>query len=87
MFSEEVGDFGLFAPDGRIKWCFTIIILHIHICTFGNDQFADFLVTIGSRNMQTRPWVVSTYSTLCLLVLKKNLSPITVLHVFGVDAV
>jgi hypothetical protein len=44
-------------------------------------------VTIGSRNMQTRPWVVSTYSTLCLLVLKKNLSPITVLPVFGVDAV
>ena len=31
-----------------------IKILRIHICTFGNKQFGDFLVTIESRKMQRK---------------------------------
>jgi hypothetical protein len=49
VFTEEVGDFGVIGFINGVKRCFpvvwAIIKFRIHIRTFGNQQFNDFLVT------------------------------------------
>ena len=52
VFAEEVGDFTI----GRIYWCLATSTFYIHICTFGNKQFGDFLVIVQSRKMQRSPF-------------------------------
>ena len=51
VFTEEVGDFASFILDATIQRGFVSFILRIHISTFGNYKFDNFLGTILSRNM------------------------------------
>ena len=55
MFAEEVGGFGVCS---RIKRCFAIIILHIHISSLGNQEFDNFVVSLRSSFVQGSPSIL-----------------------------
>ena len=66
MFAEESDGFilafvlALFVHTFRpINWCVATIIHRIHIRTFGDKQFDNFLVTFESRKMQRSPSIIS----------------------------